>query len=532
MEQEKQLTIRSVIIGLCGMVIITASSMYVALKLGALPWPTVFVTITSFAVLNLFRKKPTLQEINVTHTLMSAGAMVAGGLAFTIPGYWMSGAQAEFPLVRLVVIAVCGAALGVIFTTLYRSDLIEKHNLAFPMGRAAYDTLKAGAGGGTAARILFSALVFSAVFTVFRDGLGLIPALATLIPATALTAALQFYVSPMVLGIGAMIGPLYSLVWLGGAVFGYYILVPLLSVSGLVADVAAAEHFRQGLGIGLMLGTGAGVALKILFTQARAIIRSGRSRQDGKRLLIPAAALAGIAVVLCVFGGMSVIQSLLLIAGCALCCYLSGTLTGQTGINPMEIFGILVFLLIGALTGASSIMMFSIAGVTAVACGLTGDVMNDLKSGSLLGTDHRAQLQAEAIGGIAGALVAVAVLLLLKTAFGFGADSPFPAPQAAAVMAMVEGGFDSVAVLIGLASGIVLFFLKAPTATLGLGIYLPVYLSSSMGLGACVLLAIRPMSKNTSKVDAAVGQISSGLLGGEAITGVVLALIGIIGAAR
>jgi len=42
-----QLTLRGCVIGLIGCIVITASSVYTALKLGALPWPIVFAAIIS-----------------------------------------------------------------------------------------------------------------------------------------------------------------------------------------------------------------------------------------------------------------------------------------------------------------------------------------------------------------------------------------------------------------------------------------------------------------------------------------------------
>ena len=85
-----QLTLRGVVIGVLGCVIITASSAYTALKMGALPWPIIFAAVISLFFLKLMGNA-SLNEANVTHTIMSAGAMVAGGLAFTIPGAWMLG---------------------------------------------------------------------------------------------------------------------------------------------------------------------------------------------------------------------------------------------------------------------------------------------------------------------------------------------------------------------------------------------------------------------------------------------------------
>ena len=87
-----QLTLRGIVIGCVGCAIITAASVYTALKMGALPWPIVFAAIISLFFLKaLGHGKASLNEANVTHTVMSAGAMVAGGLAFTIPGIWMLG---------------------------------------------------------------------------------------------------------------------------------------------------------------------------------------------------------------------------------------------------------------------------------------------------------------------------------------------------------------------------------------------------------------------------------------------------------
>lgn len=53
---KEQLTIRSVVLGMLGAVIITASSTYVALRMGALPWPTIFVAILSLTILKVLGK--------------------------------------------------------------------------------------------------------------------------------------------------------------------------------------------------------------------------------------------------------------------------------------------------------------------------------------------------------------------------------------------------------------------------------------------------------------------------------------------
>ena len=81
---KEQFTVRAMVIGTIGSIILTASSMFVALKASSLPWPIMFVTLFSMCLLKLMGNT-NVNEINVTHTAMSAGSMVAGGLAFTIP---------------------------------------------------------------------------------------------------------------------------------------------------------------------------------------------------------------------------------------------------------------------------------------------------------------------------------------------------------------------------------------------------------------------------------------------------------------
>ncbi|MFA6841368.1 MAG: OPT/YSL family transporter [Sphaerochaetaceae bacterium] len=533
---QRQLTVRALIVGILGLLVITASSMYVALRMGALPWPTVFVTVVSMATLRK-RNGATLQEINVTHTLMSAGAMVAGGLAFTIPGLWMLDPSATMPTISMMILAVAGAVLGTLFTTLFRKDLIEREQLPYPMGQAAYNTLIAGTSGGGAAKKLFSAMGGSVAFTVVRDGFRWIPSVVVPFKGTAMFPAFSMWVSPMALGIGAIIGPALSLIWLGGAVFGYYLLTPVGLASGLFSDMAAADAFRSNLGIGLMVGTGLGVAIKAIWGQARRYTQNRKHPVDvPRRRLSPKARygaialIAATAILLAVGTDITLGQTLVVIAGIYLTTYLSGMLTGQTGVNPMEIFGILVLLVIQLFWHPGFGVAFSVAAVTAVACGLTGDVMNDLKSGHMLGTDPRQQLVAEGIGGVIGAIVSVVVLLIMKDAFGGFGTAELPAPQAAAVSAMAGGLQHVPAFLIGAAIGMTFYLLSVPAATLGLGIYLPIYISSAMGLGAISMLIVRALTRKAdqTKITADSNLVASGLLGGEGITGVAIAIISML----
>ena len=89
---EMNMTFSAVLIGIIGAILVSASSFYIVLKFGALPWPTIMVTLLSMMTLKFF-KKTNNKEITITHTIMSAGSMVAGGVAFTVPAYIILGGK-------------------------------------------------------------------------------------------------------------------------------------------------------------------------------------------------------------------------------------------------------------------------------------------------------------------------------------------------------------------------------------------------------------------------------------------------------
>jgi len=508
-----QLTIRSLIIGALGSVIITTSSMYVALRMGALPWPTIFVAVLSMSILKMLGKT-NLNEINITHTGMSAGAMVAGGLAFTIPGIWMIDKDYYLNPYHLLTITIIGTILGAIFTYYYRKSYIIDKNLPYPMGVAAYETLTKGDEGGKRAKQLFGAMAITAIFVAFRDWLGKIPALFSFKMFSGVPGG--FWVSPMASAIGYLIGPLYTGVWFLGSILGFVIIIPLGLHFGYFPSMAEATTFRGSLGIGLMVGTGFGVLIKGLYS---------KRAHFTKKLIFNRLTLALLvcAFLLSFLPELSLPVSLFLVIGIWFACSMAALLTGQTGINPMEILGIIVLLLIKFVFNTGMIESFFIAGIVAVAAGLCGDVLNDYKAGYLLKTNPKDQLIAELVGGLVGAVVAVVVLYVMKENFGGFGTNELPAPQAAAVKAMISGSIaSSLPFILGFLSGTIFYLLSLPAITLGLGVYLPFFISSTVFLGGFV--AYFTKKKNDSGTI-----LASGILGGEGITGVIIAMSKVLG---
>jgi uncharacterized oligopeptide transporter (OPT) family protein len=569
-----QLTLRGVVIGCVGCAVISAASVYTALKMGALPWPIIFAAIISLFFLKLLGKT-TLNEANVTHTTMSAGAMVAGGLAFTIPGIWMLGHASEVSWWQMLAVALSGVTLGLLCTVLLRRHFMERSGLEFPLGQAAAQTLIAGNVGGRTGAKLFGALGLAGLYTFLRDGLAVIPAMLfgnLGIPGVAF----GIYNSPMLLAVGFLVGTGAVVVWFVGALLGSFGIVLAGPALGLWST-ATAQGIATSLGMGVMMGSGIGVIVKLLLqrlpglskvfpkpklsqkvgisteadaradggshTDARADSSGTRTRTRTRTRTVAALAtiiIAAVALLLCFGLGLGPIPSIIIIALVWVTTAMSTQSVGQTGIDPMEIFGLIVLLVVAALADVTLVQLFFVAGVIAVACGLAGDVMSDFKAGHILGTDPRAQWIGQAIGGVVGAVIAVMVMTVLLQAYGpeaFGPQGSFVSAQASVVATMISGIPSVPAFVIGLIAGFVLYLANIPAMMLGLGIYLPFYLSFSAFLGAVAKAVFDRVCRFRRRAlppeDVAARQeaqdrtglvIASGLLGGESVVGVLVAL--------
>ena len=414
---KEQLTLRGIIIGILGSVIITTSSMYVALKMGALPWPIIFVALVSMFSLKAMGHT-NINEINVTHTIMSAGAMVAGGIAFTIPGIWMLDPGTVVSYLPVVVVSVSGVILGLIFTALIRKYFVETKALPYPMGQAAAETLIVGDQGGKKSGLLFGSMGFAVIWTVIRDWFGKIPTLVTggiTIPGVTF----GLYMSPMMLSVGYIIGPLALIVWFIGALIGDFGVV----VGGTAAgfwSLETASGIKSSLGMGVMVGTGIGIIIKGILPQAKAIFGPMFSKERVGDSIINLRWAPIVMVILAfIFTfvlDMGIVASIVTILGVWICTAMSAQIVGQSGINPMEVFGVIVLLAAKAVSSIGQLEAFFVAAIVAVACGLVGDVMNDFKAGHIVKSSPKAQWLGEVIGGLIGSVVSVGILFLLINA--------------------------------------------------------------------------------------------------------------------
>ncbi len=533
-----QLSPVGIAIGCLGCVIITASSVYTALKMGALPWPTIFTSIVALFLLRAFGHR-SLNEANVTQIVMSAGSMVAGGLAFTIPGIWMLGLADEVSWVEMLVVALSGTLLGLVCTAAIRRRFVDESDLEYPIGTAAAETLMATETGGVTGKRLFGSMGLAGLWCVTRDALGWMPTLVAQLPIPGVSFAI--YNSPQMLSVGFLVGGFAVAFWFLGALVGNFGIIVGGSSAGLW-DVTTAQGIVSSLGMGLMMGSGIGVVLKDILPHAAHVLRgkrsageaaanSGWSRLERGTLALMVAAAA---LLVCIGLGLGPVVAVAVVLLAFVTTIMSAQSVGQTGIDPMEIFGLIVLLAVAAFSSASQVQLFYVAGVVAVACGLAGDVMSDFKTGAIIGTSPRAMWMGQAVGALLGTVVAVAVLVTLFSAYGpgaFGSGQMFVSAQASVVATMVSGIPSVPGFVIGLLGGIALYWAGLPAMMFGLGVYLPFYMSLTATLGAVVRWVYERVCRARGVADSEEKGVvvASGVLGGESIVGVVIALASVVG---
>ncbi len=232
--------------------------------------------------------------------------------------------------------------------------------------------------------------------------------------------------------------------------------------------------------------------------------------------------------------------------------------TGETDINPIGGMGKVTQLVYGGIAPGSVTTNLMTAAVTGSGASQAGDMMQDLKTGWLLGSSPRKQMVAQLIGIAAGVLVCVPIYLLFDAAWDIGgvgeldADGnplksmPAPAAHAWAGMARVLAqGLDALppnaeyAVLVGLVVGIVIPVLRKllnnPTwlpngLAMGVAFIVPAYYSMAMFTGMVAFQIWRRLDR--SGAEALGFAVASGLIAGEGLMGVVNALLQVLGIDR
>ena len=229
----------------------------------------------------------------------------------------------------------------------------------------------------------------------------------------------------------------------------------------------------------------------------------------------------------------------------------AGYLVGLLGSSNNPISGLtLSTLLIAAIvmvaigvTGSSGILgVLGVAGVVCCACGIAGDMLQDLKVGHILGGTPWKMEVGEIIGVVVAAMVLIWPMIAMDRVYEIG-SAELPAPQAGlmALMArgIVGGEMAWPLVVTGMFLALGLILINSPSPMLiAVGMYLPFSSTSAIFVGGLMawMLSRRLTARGASEraVTRATNTgvlLSSGFIAGEALMAVVLAFVVLGGSA-
>ncbi len=576
-----QLTVRAAVAGMLLGGFMSLSNLYVALKTGWSIGVSITAGILAFAIfrallqLGFVRRAFGMLENNAMQSVASAaGYMTGGGTVAAIPALMMITGQA-MPGMQMFVWIGTIALLGVVMAIPMKQQMINIEQLRFPTGVAAAETLRALHGDeGDAqgkARILGWAGVLGAAVGFLRDAKSSfipwnLPAKIEIPFLTLKGRPLVDYTlaaegSLIMVGAGAIMGFRAAWSMLLGAVIMYGGIAPQLLAAGIINEKLGYKHivaWSVWFGSAMILTSG----LLAFAFQWRTVLRAVRSvsRAFGgpttveemievpmSWFFIGLAVLAPLVIFLEWFlfgiapwmGAISVILGFFIsIVACRA--------TGETDTTPTGALGKITQITFGALDPGNATTNLMTANVTGGMGLHAADLLTDLKSGYLLKADPRQQFWGQLLGVLAGSLFVVpAYRLLIPSAAELGTDK-WPAPGAQTwkgVAELLAKGFHTlhpsaqIALAVGGGLGIALVlaerafpkakpYFPSPTG-LGLAFTTPAYNSISMFIGAGIALWLE--KKRPALAERTVVAASSGLIAGESLMGVFIAILVVAG---
>lgn len=568
-----ELSIPAIAFGTLQGVVMTASFVYIALKLGFGLAGSTVAAIMGFVVLRGMLRRRSIVENNVNQTVASGINTASAGVVFTLPALFLLSVDdpslANIPVWPLCFAAVAGSLMGIVLIIPLRKQMVEFDRLRFPSGTAVATLLRSPGEGMAQGRLLIGGALIAAALTLMVN-LGVLPEEVDLGHLVGLPAwvPIALYVSAANFGAGLLSGR-GGLPFLAGGVLAYLIVAPLAVLIGWVPEPAvlesttleqyyAGETYSQmlrPLGIGMLIGGAlAGVfaafpavtgAMRSLQAAARMAAEQGASPEEIPPKMVGVGAV-GAFVLLFVAAWLATPElglgtALLVAVVGSLWLGLAGIIvaqaTGQTDISPLSGLALIAVTLMYFLTGGNVTAAILIGVAVCIATNQCADMMQDLKTGHLVGSVPREQQIAQLLLCWVGPFVAIGVLMLLWNAPadgtpGFGPQSTacieqtgncLMAPQADVLKGIIDALRDGDAAVDKYVGGAVIggalsiFPIGGIAVLVGLAMYLPFSITLAYGIGCLVAMGIE-RQKGARWIGSTLVPASAGLIVGEALT--------------
>lgn len=615
-----EFTVKSILLGAMFGVIFGAATVYLALKAGLTVSASIPIAVIAISLGRKFFKTTILENNIIQTTGSAGESIAAGvaftlpGFLFmSMTEDGRSVGADYFNYWTIFTLAAFGGILGTLMMIPLRRSLIVKEHeaLPYPEGTACASVLIAGEKGGDFARTAYLGLAAAFIYAFLQRILHVIaetPAWVTkqtdrFFPS----ATVNGEITPEYLGVGYIIGPRIAGVLVAGGVLAWLGLIPLLA-SLVPAEAIALQLVKLGYLNDVMSPGGKGgwdpeslsfknTATAIYFAYVRQIgagaVAAGglitliktfptivasfresigsmkqKNRQEQisrtekdlsfKTVIIGSVALVALMAFLPQIPGDSILNKLII--GVLVVIFgfffvtVSSRIVGIIGSSSNPISGMtiatlmgtaLVFIAVGWTGRVFEPMALVVGSMICIAAANAGATSQDLKTGYIVGATPKYQQIALFIGAIVSSLVIGYVVKVLDSPtlemqqqgilHAIGTEK-FPAPQGTLMATLIKGllsfNLDWQFVLVGVFIAITIELCGVKSLSFAVGAYLPLSTTLPIFAGGMIkgLVDWRAERKKEKKEEEELGKgslFATGLVAGGALAGVIVALLSV-----
>jgi uncharacterized oligopeptide transporter (OPT) family protein len=556
-----ELTLRSILVGLVVAAIIGSAYPYCVLKLGFGPNLSVVSAFFGFIALVLILRATgtNARENNIVQTMGTSAGQTAFMCVLLAAFDLLNSKQVLNPPIHLgtfqIFFWLCSASLlGILLAVPMRRHYIDEENLTYADGMAAGETIKVlheGKDKGASAKPV-KALAFGSLAS------GLLMVLTSflkLFPDTWLLPGMQpmnigFNWSLLSFGSGLLVGFRICLAMAIGTFVSWFLLPHYLLAHGMIPEQTYPMTLRWVMwpATGLMVAGG----LTSLALKWNLIVKTFRglsaSKLEGRDIPMRWVLIGSIVmtVIICVVQfismGIPVWLSFIAILLTLPLMLVGLRVLGETNWGPISAMSNMMQAVFAFISPGNVPVNMSSSGLTGTIAVTSEALMQDFKAGQLVKSNPRNLTIAQLIAAPVGSMATAIVYPVLRNKFGIGPQglsSPISVKWAGFAELLTKGfGALPPGCLVGLAIGIVVGIIltllaeylseKTPSpAAIGIGMLIPASVLMTFiagGVGQLIWARTSPKSEEDLRIP-----LASGLICGEAILAVVLAVLAAFG---
>ena len=574
----------SVIWGLVMVIIFSAATAYLGLKVGQVFEAAIPIAIIAVGISGAAKRKGALGENVIIQSIGACSGNVVAGAIFTLPALYIL--QAKYPdisvdFAKVFLASFLGGALGILFLIPFRKYFVkEMHGkYPFPEATATTQVLVSGQKGGGSLTLLLKSGIIGGLYDFIVATFGLwnenfTSRVCSLGETVADKAKFVFKINTgaAVLGMGYIVGLKYATIICAGSVIVWWVIVPLILLifpelivaNGVSAASASPEQifsYARSIGIGAIAMAGIIGIIKSRKIIVSAVSLAGRemkkkgeesketvrTQRDLPMKLIVVGTIITLLIIFLFFwfGAMQgnimyAIAGILLVAVIAfLFTTVAANAIAIVGSNPVSgmtlmalILSSIIMVSVGLKGTGGIVASLLMGGVICTALSMAGSFVTDLKIGYWLGTTPAKQESFKFLGTLVAAVTVGGVMIVLNKTYGFTGDA-LAAPQAHAMAAVIEplmngGSAPWLLYGIGCLIAIVLTACNVSALAFALGMFIPLELNLPLLVGGLVSWYVKNRT-NDEKLRNAYNErgtlIASGFIAGGALMGVVSAAL-------